>query len=407
MNPRRVKQARFGGLWTTAVLFGWTWFALAHPQPPQPTCLNSECRVLQWPSGSCTISQIRFYPEPPVCDWLWIFAEFESVPSQVTTQLVWSPAGPGCPPIAGTYTSWPLVMGTRWTLEPPVGDIRSGEGQSIRFYPDVGGKWKVTFVANWRHENPCTKQPYGGGTVSKSATFDVIKLEITPAVTNALINRCQDEHRSVKFCLTNSYYPGGVTWSLEPNNVPDGATLSGGGDCAIVKIGNVVTQYMIIARANANTNCAAYAHLRVGRDCDCANHRPSADWKDAPGCTPDSPGCPPDGWFEYGSLATRCGNTLQLSCYGSVHYFVNGMLVGRCPYLPSGWWAYYKTCLCGDVIMAAHFTVVCTDPCSQGPGIGKGKTELWTCTGGFERTCFEPLPGGGVTNRTCIYGVDY
>lgn len=390
MKSAHIKRIRFNSLVCNAFLLLCSQLVFAHPPPP-PTCLTSRCEVVQWPSGTVAITGFEFFPKPPVCDWIWIFPVVESTPSLVTTQLVWSPPGPECPPITGSYQSWPMQLNSKLILETPTGEKRTYEGGSLHFYPDVGGKWKVTCELDWAYEDPCTKQPYGGGTISASSSFDVIRLEITPAITNALINRCQDPNRAVKFCLTNSYYPGGVTWSLEPDNVPDGARITGAGDCATVTIGNVERWYMVIARANANTNCAAYAHLRVDRDCDCKNHVISP----SPFYIPDrnNGSCPPWGYWEGDPVSIQCGNTVhtvQLKCVGYVRLELDGGLVGHCPYLPSNWDAEAWKCGCGAVIMKTHFAVVNTGPTNSNYCFGKD--EYWSCTNGYLRKCWTTTP---------------
>jgi hypothetical protein len=369
-------------------------------------CSTNWCEVVQGPTGTITYTNIEISPGIAVClgNWIcaWVDADIEC--SQVITVSKWAIETTNCPAQYYTNTSCPYFTTNWWVLNYP-GASDSGEGSVACFLPTNCGQGSFTFSGTWKNSDPCTGQPIGGGTISKSINFKVINLEITPSSTNALINRCQDPNRSVTFCLTNSCYPGGVTWSLSPT-LTNGATISGSGGCATVKIGDAVQDYTITATSNDNTNCVAAADLQVGRDCVCTNHNISANSSDAPGLSTNSPGCGTSDNFSYGTFTSTCGTVLSLGCSGSVYYSVDGSTVGHCPYLASQWWARYWLCQCGEVIMKTEFQVENVAPFTLGPGPGKGKVETWTCSAGFNRWCYETVNGQRVDRTGGCNGGD-
>lgn len=219
-------------------------------------------------------------------------------------------------------------------------------------------------------------------------------MEITPDSTNALINGCQDPNRSVTFSLTSdSYAPGGVTWSITPSGLAGGATISDG----TVAIGDVVTNYTITAASIDNTNCSDTSTLALERDCVCSNHVIGAEMD-----VPDLKGCGLTDYWLNDPIPDKCNNNVQIMCTGApaagVKYYHNGGLVGYCPYNPSSWWAWYWKCQCGAVIMKAKFWVENGD--DDPPGLGSGKEEIWQCGVGNEKWCYSTTNSVRIT-RTC------
>ena len=95
-------------------------------------------------------------------------------------------------------------------------------------------------------------------TTSICLTLLHVEHEKDPVVLCACTNVCvQDVY------LTNSFSPDGVSWSLEPDNLTDGATISGSGDMATVNPGSVLTNYLLKAVSVDNSNCYDTATLSV------------------------------------------------------------------------------------------------------------------------------------------------
>ena len=63
--------------------------------------------------------------------------------------------------------------------------------------------------------------------------------------------------------LTNSVWYGGLSWSISPNNLTDGATITPGGDYATVCPGQMGAIYAVRVASSNNPNCFAEASLTV------------------------------------------------------------------------------------------------------------------------------------------------
>jgi hypothetical protein len=345
---------------------------------PPPDCSIYSCGIVQGPTGSISFTNVAVWPEAVIClgSYFGAWAETKSTCGDSIIQHSWSPQTDGCPPQYSTNTcqswyNWPYFETNSWVLNFP-GQSKSGSGLGMSFLATNCGSGSVTFYGVWRNRNPCTWEPMGGGTISVTKNFKVINLQITPGYTNALINRCQDPNRSVTFCLTNSCYPGGVAWSIFPV-VTNGATITGSGGCATVKIGNVVQDYTITATSNDNTNCTVSAGLSVARDCICTNHTRKPDVIFPPFGSGNTScgaiiiagvpigGCVPP-WS--GTLVTTpCGQTAQISCVNCnqvksgcsssatcFSFTVNGQDFGHCLYDQSSIVGGYFECICGSMI---------------------------------------------------------
>lgn len=83
------------------------------------------------------------------------------------------------PPIAPTpltNSQCPYFVTNWWTVTGVPVDNPSGSGTSACFTPTnpAAGSGTVTFYGTWKNSDPCTGQPVGGGTASKSQSFTVI-----------------------------------------------------------------------------------------------------------------------------------------------------------------------------------------------------------------------------------------
>jgi len=277
------------------------------------------------------------------------------------------------------------------------GDVTGASGTSANLDTSTTGGKSATFTvtSTWTCSTNATPMTFTTNS-SASGSYTVVNVDISPASTNALINGCQDPNRSVAFSLTNSYNPGGVTWSITPSGLTGGATISGG----TVTIGDVVTNYTIKATSNDNTNCFDTASLTLDRDCICTNHIINATAIPVgayPGCDLD------DSWGPDSVFEDSCGNELQLECSGAptagVKYTYNDDIIGYCPYNPSEWNAWYWLCECGHVIMRAQFWVENGD--SDPPGLACGKYETWECgVEDVDQSCYCTVLGV-TTDRPC------
>ena len=82
---------------------------------------------------------------------------------------------------------------------------------------------------------------------------------IEPPLTNVWIN-----FGNVNFSLSShSCATNGVTWSIMPEGLTNGATLTGYPSNAVVNVGSVATSYVVRATANENTNIYGDAVLNV------------------------------------------------------------------------------------------------------------------------------------------------
>lgn len=106
------------------------------------------------------------------------------------------------------------------------------------------------------HATDPADTPFAGE--GKSVILTLHSIEITPPELLGC-PRCLE---NTVFSLTNSYAPGGVIWTLSPQ-VPDGATLDGGGEAAIFQPGNIGTNYTITATSIAIPACSNTAHVTV------------------------------------------------------------------------------------------------------------------------------------------------
>jgi len=221
-------------------------------------------------------------------------------------------------------------------------------------------------------------------------------VDIVPDSTNALINECLFPSQTVGFDLSADSC-GGVVWSIEPAGLTDGATINSHGT---VTIGEIATNYTIVATSIDNTNCSDTASLSLNLDCVCSNHTISANVTPIP--DKNSGGCgQSDGWMG-DSVESACGEAIYLECVGYVRLDLGGNLVGHCPYDISNWDALCWKCQCGAVFMKTAFNVVNTDTTSA--SYGHGKVETWTCTGGWIRNCDTRIPAtvnGARTARAC------
>lgn len=297
----------------------------------------------------------------------------------------------------------PTILSNWWVVgNDETGEtLATGTGLTATFTPTNCGPLVISFNCLWTNSPPCNcdegdcEEDPRGGVAGKSVTI-TNSLAITPDSTNALINRCRDPNRSVTFHLAPDSAPCGATWSIIPSGVPNGATISGSGSSATVRIGEVTGNYTIMAVWNISTNCVATANLSVTRDCVCTNHdlpdNPSGRWP------PDAQSCDSSNWT--GSVfTTSCLNTAQLTCtecgenLRCVTFRVNGQNVGHCPYLPSSWTANYFLCKCGDVIMQSYWDVSETDAHGGrqvGPCIGCGYSIESNCGVLGQPFCYNP-----------------
>jgi hypothetical protein len=311
---------------------------------------------------------------------------------------------PGVPP---NGTNWWEVVGP--------GDYRKSgdwtDGFNANFTPTNCGIGTVTFHKMWTNINPCTGLPggYGGGQVTINSNFTVVRIEITPHSTNALINKCLEPNRSVVFCLTNSCFPGGVTWSLDPANVPNGASISPDSGCATVTIGDVATNYAIKAISNDNPDCQDSATLTVTRDCDCSNHVITTN---APAQFAPSEPC--SNSIPSQVIYTNTCTSLVYSCDGEVHFTLSqyGSVdeVAHCPWPHTQGDFYYWKCRCGSVIKKTRFRLYATDDPEVTWATGRGKTNTWQCPGGMTTNCFTIVPpdeSGTITPRDCDWCDDH
>jgi hypothetical protein len=365
-------------------------------------CVTNWCEVFRSPTGSIAYTNVVVWPDTNVCLGSWVCAWPEAAVTSDTgiAKSVWSPTSTNCPTVYWTNTYTPFFI-TNWWVLSYSGYSADGEGSSCYFLPTNCGEGSITFYGTWRNSDPCTGQYIGGGTISKSTSFKVTNVEITPASTNALINKCQETNRSVTFCLTNSCYPGGVTWSIFPT-LTNGAAISGSGGCVSVTIGDVAQDYTITATSNDNTNCSSSATLSVARDCECTNHVKNPNLMAPPGVNGIAT-CGASGQLPWDGPVTNypCGSSAQLVCApcnqansnmggGTCFiFYVNGVDVGHCVYggssiTPAG----YYECNCGDLIIGSIWTIKHTGP-APGPGAGCGYTLATDCGVRNGPNCFE------------------
>ncbi|MCG2680494.1 MAG: hypothetical protein L6455_11105, partial [Kiritimatiellae bacterium] len=104
-------------------------------------------------------------------------------------------------------------------------------------------------------------------------------LWIQPLLTNVCINSS-----NVTFWLTtNSYVTNGVTWSLTPEGLSNGAALTDYASNAVVNVGGVATTYVVRATANENTNIYGSAALNVVKAGSPLQYKIGANaWADMP-----------------------------------------------------------------------------------------------------------------------------
>jgi hypothetical protein len=346
-------------------------------------CTTVTTNISCFAEGSITITNLDVFPLM-IClgDDITAFAETGSSDALIQEIETWSPASPDCPPVTNIYPEPVSLVTSFWAVAGPGAFVANGDGLEANFSPTNCGSGTITFYLTYSNPSPCSS---AAGTLS-SANFTVTHVEIVPAQTNALINKCQDPNRSVTFSLTNSC--GGVTWSLDPAGIPDGASLTANGDSATVTIGDVEMEYTITAVSTANSNCSSSAALQVTRDCECTNH--VTDWSMIPLVGPP---CPPN-WT--GPLFTnKCLETLQLVCdSGIVRLHLNGAPVAHCPYEPSRYYATYNRCVCASKFMRARLEVVATTTNQTDPQYGRGKEQLWDCALIYFPRCFNRVPAG-------------
>ena len=367
-------------------------------------CSTNWCEVVKGPTGSITFTNVALSPLSPMCfgSWVSAWAEADTRCSEVITASRWSIETTNCPTTRSTNTSCPYFTTNWWVVSSP-GYSGTGEGTSVSFFPTNCGAGTITFSGVWKNTDPCTGLPIGGGTSTISTNFKVIRVEITPPSSNALINKCQDPNRKVQYCLTNSCIPGGVTWSLTPI-IPNGASLEGSGGCVSVKIGDVVADYTVTATSNDNTNCVASASLSVGRDCDCSHHLIGPN-----GVSQNQTGgdisCGGGVAWLLPPLTNTCGETVQVGCDGTdvrLTGSISGDCLGHCPYLPTAISAVVFQCKFNEVFMKTIFQVEERPPGS----LGRGKIETWLCGSGYSASCYCRNASGVATNRPCDITID-
>lgn len=307
-------------------------------------------------------------------------------------------ASTNCPDTSTTNTVSPSVVSNWWTVAGPGSYSNSGSGLSASFNPTNCGTGRITFNLAYRNATPCnTNLQYA---TPASADFTVIKIAITPASTNGLINHCQT-NSSVTFSLTSDSCPlGDVSWSIAPSGLANGAAISGSGNSASVAIGDLVTNYTITATPVANPACAATATLSVGRDCNCTNHLIALSFGDE---DPPKPCEPNENWVYPPFATTECGGTLVWSCDGEMHVQLDSTEVAHCPWpQTTGWFRYWK-CKCNSVFKKTDFKLICTKETSE--YYGRGKRTIWMCPECQTptNTCFtvDPVPNGNETGRPC------
>jgi hypothetical protein len=355
---------------------------------PDPTCEPGQVEIC---SGGSSIALVRTSTNTvTVCPGktLSVTVDTTNILGLITTIATNS----DCIVSSSTNAAPSATAGnTWWNATGLVTTSGSGLTASFSVPQTNSGTGTITFYISYCNSGVCTN--CATNSISVNYTVVTCKVDVVRNGGSDVINKCLFPTRYAFFCLTGDSCVGDVTWSISPT-LPNGATVIGFADgCVSIEIGNVVTNYTITATSNENTNCVGTASLFVGRDCDCTQHIISLNPVNAPGLGPNSPACGGGDSFSYGSFTNTCGSVLSLICNGSVYYTLNGNTVGHCPYLASDWSAKYWPCECGDVIMKTEFKVEHVWPFIVGPGSGKGKIETWTCSGGFDRWCYETRYG--------------
>lgn len=243
MNNRRICFALLAGL-----------LAFAAPVYPargavnDVVCETNWCEVVQGPSGSITYTNVNLWPETNIClgSSIYAYPEANEMCRDVVTRSVWSPASANCPTTYSTNTSCPYYVTNWYVVSGPGSYSETGGGNGpfgIAFTPTNCGSGTVTFYAQWKNTDPCTGQPTGGGTTSKSVSFKVTNVDIVDSEKTACLNEL------VSFTLTNTCDT--VTWEVLPS-ISGGPNFTAPGE---LNSGMIAGTWTVSARSLSNSNC--------------------------------------------------------------------------------------------------------------------------------------------------------
>jgi len=132
--------------------------------------------VVKAPSGSITFTNIDI-SSTNVCWGTMICASPQASVncSQVITESEWIASTTNCPNTYSTNTQCAYFITNWWKVTGIAVDNPGGSGTSACFTPTnpAAGAGTITFYGTWKDSDPCTGQPTGGGTTSKSQGFTV------------------------------------------------------------------------------------------------------------------------------------------------------------------------------------------------------------------------------------------
>lgn len=204
---------------------------------------------------------------------------------------------------------------------------------SFEFTPNQPGEYVVEVLGDDDRPGIIGQNNRNDPKVSDQVIFTILKVEITPSQKK--VCACKNG-QDVMFELTeDSYSPGGVTWSISPSGLINGAAITGQGDSATVSSGTLHKEYTITATSNDKTTCFDTATLKVLNDTTIGVQfgigagRPCLEGQDF------------DVWKK--PKQDKCGNELMLRCENGYKLRYNGTLVGQCLYWPGrnrakGWY---------------------------------------------------------------------
>jgi hypothetical protein len=139
------------------------------------------CNVLEAPSGSIAFTNITI-SATNICLGSGICASAQASVTCSETITESDSRGwhdPWPPPTYSTNTSCPYFITNWWTVTGVPVDNPSGSGTTACFTPTNRGTGTITFYGTWKDTDPCTGQPIGGGTISKSQSFTVNQFKMT------------------------------------------------------------------------------------------------------------------------------------------------------------------------------------------------------------------------------------
>jgi hypothetical protein len=241
-------------------------------------------------------------------------------------------------------------------------------------------------------------------------TVKVVNVGTLNIIGSPIINLCSNSANTVQVCASNSC--GNLTWSIAPTYT-NGASISGGGSCATVNLGEIGANYTVTATSSENTNCANSIGLNVSRDCDCSHHQPGPVVAVTAFIPPGGCQSTQTTQVVYYNHTNKCGQIILLDCaQGSIHFRVDGVLVGRCPYAGTHVRAEYKPCVNDEVVMGTRFRVISVVATNY-----DGTTNLdyshgvdwkWDCPGASTYWCYTQVPPdvnttNGAVNRDCDF----